>query len=186
MAQTIDTNTVELSEGMKKRRSLHRQAGVTLLEMMIYLVIAAGIIALGTGLFSMALGRSDATMEVSNATNLITSARTLRTGNGYPADMHTALLRIDGYPSNMDVRSSGAANLWGGDVTVARATDQRRFTITYTNVTQAGCYELVTKVGVSRMITTRVGSNSAAFDALEGLANNHCSDNATVSWEISG
>lgn len=187
MTQSHSNNLfMAANEAHKKRHILHPQAGVTILEMMIYLVIAAGIIALGTGMFSSALGRSDATMEVSNVTNLITSARTLRTGNGYPSDMHAALLRIDGYPSNMDVGSSGASNLWGGDVTVARSTDQRKFSVTYTDVTEAGCYEMVTKVGVSRMITTSVGSNTAAFDALEVLANDHCADGATVSWEISG
>ena len=181
-----NNGTIAVEEATQKAPMFHRQAGVTLIEMMIVLVIIAGIIGLGSSMFSSSLGRSDATQEISNVTNLITSGRTVRTGNGYPSDMHTALMRIDGYPSNMDVDTSGATNLWGGDVTVARSTDQRNFSVTYTGVSEAGCYELVTKVGVSRMITTSIGSNTAEFDALEALASEHCADDVTVGWEISG
>ncbi|MDL4860760.1 type 4 pilus major pilin [Halomonas elongata] len=171
-----------------------KQKGITLIETMIVLMIVVAIMALGAGMFGSAIGRSDATQAISNITNIITSARTLRTGTGYPDDadaFNDAMLRIEGYPSNMEVNPSGngAINLWGGEIVVSPTTSgggSRAFQVSSELVPESVCHELVTKVGQSRFMTTTVGGSDYDYDELEDAAAQCSGDENEIVWTVTG
>lgn len=164
-----------------------KQAGFTLGEMMIVVGIIGMLLALAYAIYSTVLNRVDDSAEVQNARNLLTSASTLRMTDGrYPTNFHQDLLRVDGYPTNMELTSSGVRNSWGGEVTVVRGSNPRHLQLRYPKASESGCYQLVTSVIRSRNMSVSVGNNSAKTDNADDLANlasQHCADGVTVMWE---
>lgn len=164
-----------------------RQRGFGLIEGLAY--IALGVIAVGFTalLVSKGLDASKNSREVTNANTILSRVPEMMLTSGYPSDIHSSMISKDAYPATMEVNSTNAVNVWNGDVTLARGSNKRSFTLEYTNVPQSGCYALVTGVKLGRATTVSVGSKKAASsddDVVEKLATDNCADGVSVKWEV--
>lgn len=125
-----------------------RQAGITLLEvgmaLLVTVFVIIGILALFGGIFS--------TSKVTNETNYLTSLagnveNTYGTNHNYgTSDLTAGLVSTKNAPAPMIV-GTGLVNSWGGAVTVTGA--NQFFTLQETNVPQKECIQLAQTGSVS-------------------------------------
>lgn len=129
-----------------------RQAGATLVEAVLFLVIVVVILLGGFALFSGAFSTSKIQNEMNYVQTLSGNVESLyATNHNYGAsDITASLVSTKNAPTPMIV-GTGLVNSWGGAVTVAGVTNN--FTITYNAVPQKECIQLsqasLNPVGVS-------------------------------------
>jgi type II secretory pathway pseudopilin PulG len=128
-----------------KKHYVNNEKGFSIMEILMYLTIAA--ILLG-GIFTfvkMAKSGSDLRAAKQNVAAVHENIYNLFSAQGLYTNLdNTLAIRAGVFPETM-IRGNSAVNVWNGDVTVASAGDPHRtFTITYDDVPQDEAVELAT------------------------------------------
>ena len=130
------------------------------------------------------LGSSDAAVEQSNITTIITNAKKLKGSSGYGTsgtNLVPSLIAIDGTGS-MGVSGTTLTNQWNGAVTLV--SNGMTFTITEANVPKSGCITLATKVAKDKQTSTVInGGTATTGEILASSASTSCSNDAnSIAW----
>lgn len=130
------------------------------------------------------LGSSDAAVEQSNITTIITNAKKLKGSSGYGTsgtNLVPSLIAIDGTGS-MGVSGTTLTNQWNGAVTLV--SNGMTFTLSESNVPKAACITLTTKIAKDKQTTTAINGGSATSgEILPAVATTGCSNEMnSISW----
>lgn len=160
-----------------------KQAGLGLIEILIYLAIAGSIILGVFKLASNARTSSEDGDEITTVQAVVTKVRGGFTGKpSYTGVSTSFVVHANGFPDNM-VSGTTVSNRWGGTVTVATGAPVTTFNIVYTGVPTANCIGMVNGLGAS-FNTISVGNtvvkaaNTSSTDA--AAADTACSSSSTV------
>lgn len=125
-------------------RTIRRQRGASLLEGIAYLAIASTVILGAVSLLTGAFGNAQANRANEEIISLRTAARKMYSGQTYPAVMD-ALITANAVPATLKVDASAKTitNAWGGAVSVDGVAGGGTFTISYSDVPQDVCINLV-------------------------------------------
>lgn len=124
--------------------AFRRQNGVSLLEMIAYLGVAATVIIGAVALLSNAFGGARANRAQQELASISTGVRRLFMGQAGAfgtGDLNAQLIAAKIFPSTLAVSGAAVVNAWNGNVAVTGASTV--FTISYDNVPQEVCVELL-------------------------------------------
>ena len=162
-------------EKLPQRRArvarLHRQRGASLLEAIAYLGVAAIVVLAAVSLLQNAFGSARSNQTTEEITGLRTNIRKMYAGQPYndPA-MLANLITARAIPGTLTVANGVINNTWGGIVTPA-SNAAGTFTITYTNVPQDVCMNVVSGATGWTQIADGQGNHAiAAFPAAAAAA----------------
>lgn len=146
----------------QRKRPLRK--GATLLEMSIWLLIFVGIVVAVLAIASMVLSQNTAAQETQTVTQLTTEARKLRTARGYTNTLVEDMRSMRAIPNTVMDPGTGAIlyNSWGGEITFGQLDGGANFTLTYTNIPQAECIQLVQSVRAGVLQSIAKGGNGSA------------------------
>lgn len=173
---------------MPQRRArlarLHRQRGASLLEAIAYLGVAAIVVLAAVSLLQNAFGsaRSNQTME--EITGLRTAVHKMYAGQSYnDATMVANLIAAKAIPGTLTLGANNAiTNAWGGTVTVAKV-DAANFRITYENVPQEVCMNVVSGAsGWTRIADGDDGNAITVFPVTAANAATLCKASTTIAF----
>ena len=159
-----------------------RQAGMSLMEMILVILLIAVAVVTALAIFTNAFGASKVQSETQYMQNIVSevgamygTSRDFGTG-----DITAALISTKAAPAPMIVGSS-LRNSWNGTVTVTGASDT--FAITTTNVPKKECVKLAqisinpTAVKIGSAVMTLPLQPSAVISACSGDVN-------TITWNV--
>lgn len=171
-----------------------KRKGATLLETTFVMIIIITIIGGALTLASNAMDQSTTVQETQTVNNLAGAVRKIKMANGYPADAEIGLAmhRLGFIPANV-IHTDGTdfVNSWGGSITFQRQSGGGNFSITYTNIPEKECRQLVlgVKSGLLQSVGNTTTSSGAATYNIRSLTAEQveaiCTDNsgaATVVW----
>lgn len=170
----------------KQRAGVSRQRGATLIEIILYLAVAAIIIFAVFSLFGNAFGGGKSQSETANIQGLVSGVNSLYgTQRTYPTgSLIPALIKAKAAPSSMVVQggaTNSLRNSWGGAVAVNGS--ENYYTIQTTGVPARACIELAQmSVGAVGFGINGQGLNSPA--SATDSANTCTAENNTLSWDI--
>jgi type II secretory pathway pseudopilin PulG len=123
-----------------------RQRGATLLEGIAFLGIAAFVILGAVWLLSSAFGGAQSSRALEEVVALRTGVQKVYTGQTYEADMVGSLITAKAIPGTLkqDSNSGVIQNTWAGTVAIGSDDSGASFKITYPNVPQDVCFNVVT------------------------------------------
>jgi type II secretory pathway pseudopilin PulG len=123
-----------------------RQRGATLLEGIAFLGIAAFVILGAVWLLSSAFGGAQSSRAQEEIAALRTGVQKVYTGQTYDADMVASLITAKAVPGTLkqDANSGVIKNNWAGTVAIGSDDSGASFKITYPNVPQDVCFNIVT------------------------------------------
>jgi len=127
------------------QRNRRNQAGLTLVEVLLVLAIAAVAIVGGTILFSTASTNQRITQTVGHVSTLASGIRRMYSTQAQYTGVDEAFaLQNDIVPTDMAVGTTAIRNAFGGQVGIqASGTNDLNFAITFENVPNGACVELV-------------------------------------------
>lgn len=141
-------------------KSKHR--GMTLVEGMIYLAIAAFVLVAAVGLIKKALSSSDVSKEQQALVELMTLTPQLRSTDGYGSsgtNLIPQLEIIGAIPSTMSLVGDSLYNTWGGEIAVTST--GMGYRITDQSVPQEPCVKIAKMISATNEIKTSINSGSA-------------------------
>lgn len=136
--------------------------GMTLIEGIIYLAIAAFVLVAAVGLIKKALSSSDVNKEQQALVQLLTLTPQLRSTNGYGnsgTNLVPQLETIGAIPSTMSLVGDSLYNTWGGEMTVVST--GMGYKVTDKSVPQEPCVKITKMISATNEIKTSVNSGSA-------------------------
>lgn len=170
----------------QRRAGMSRQRGATLIEIILYLAVAAIIIFAIFSLFGNAFGGGKSQSESANIQGLVSGVNSIYgTQRTYPTgSLIPALITTKAAPSAMIVQGGATDSLrnsWGAGVTVVGF--ESYYQIKDTGVPARACIELAQmSLGAVGFGINGAGMNSPA-SALD--ATNACkAENNTLSWDV--
>jgi len=166
------------------RAKLSRQAGASLLEAIAFLGVAATIIVGAVALLSTAFSSARSNRSQEEVVAISTGVKRLfmsQAGAYGTGDLNEALIRAKIFPSTLAVSGTTVSNAWNGAVAVTGNT--ATFDISYANVPQDVCVELVATSGQWIGVSVNGGAAmtppialAAASEACSGATTN------TILW----
>lgn len=145
--------------------------GMTLLEMLVVVAIIGVIIALASG----RVGGFNNAQKISNhivqTSSLIANTKQLRGTTGYGAsgaDLVPTLIKSGLVPSGMQVSGSTIKSVFGGTVTVASTGNG--YTVTDPTIPQDACIQILPKISMSGVVSTKVGTSTAITGEVDSAA----------------
>lgn len=154
------------------------------------------IIALGATLFlivvavvvgSKVFSSTTTVSEIQNLNTIVSNVRNLYANQPNYNGLTTAVaIQAGVFPSNM-VQGNTAVNKWGGQVTLAQNTSNpNAFDLTYTNVPQDQCIQLVNNTQASNLVSVAVNGTTLNPPLNPGQIANACNNptNNTITWTI--
>ncbi len=173
---------------MKQMKFGMNQAGVTLIELIVGLVVVALIVAGALALFGTAQSSQASTQMVQDLTSLRASTKSLFLGQGNYGTAGTNLNQLlntsKRVPTTIMVDASTTPptlrHALNGNVTVAVGATNTQYTVTLTNIPPDVCVPLVT--GARDWVSVQVGANAArtAFPIPTADAANECGSAAST------
>lgn len=170
-----------------KLKHIGRQAGMTLMELIVALAIIAAVIVGALSLFGNAQSSQNSTQMLKDLTAVRSATQTVFMGQGGygTASLNSTLITANKIPTTMSVSGSTINTANGGTLTITGNT--QNFTMALTNVPADECTSLLTnsstgwssvKVGTSAAITTFPVSPAVATAAAQ------CGGTApfTITW----
>ncbi|MCZ7860812.1 type 4 pilus major pilin [Agrobacterium salinitolerans] len=173
-------------------RKLHktRKRGATLMEMVAWLALAAMIIAGALVLWNVANSSRQTTTALTQLNQIQTAVRTLYSGQSSYVGLSTAVLVNSKALQQSMISGTAIRHAYNGAVTVAPATTtgggaNSGFTISFANIPQDACQQMLTKdLGrglYEAGVGTMVGQPNLPFTLV--LATGQCSGPYnTVKW----
>lgn len=166
-----------------------RQAGMTLIEMIIAIVIGLVLLAAAVGMIASSMSKSDISADANGITGLITNAKTLRANGNYGAsgtNLNGALIALKGVPSTLSVSGTNITNNWGGAVNVVST--GVGYTVSTSDIPSDACIEQAMKLSRT-MLTTAINGGTAItgqVSAAQATAGCNASGNANdITWTTS-
>lgn len=176
---------------MPQRRArlarLHRQRGASLLEAIAYLGVAAIVVLAAISLLQGAFGGARSNQFMEEITGLRTAVHKMYAGQSYDdASMVTNLVAAKAIPGTLTIGNGNAiTNAWGGKVTVAKV-DAASFRITYENVPQDVCMNVVTGAsGWTKIADGADGNAITVFPVTASSAATLCKASTTIAFTSS-
>jgi len=164
-----------MSNNMNKFARATRQAGFSLIEIIVVLAIGALIVAGALSLYSSASSSQSSSQLYSDLSAIRASVKTLySTQGGYgTASLNSILINAKKVPTTMSVSGTTINHALNGTVTVTGATGN--FTMTVTEIPTDVCIGLLSAASVFTSI--QVGTNSArtSFPISPTNASSDCS-----------
>lgn len=162
-----------------------KQAGFSLIEIMVVLVIAGLILAGVAWAINKSFNSNDIKDTNTALTSVMSSIPELRTTTGYGAagtNLMPALIAQNSIPSVWPVISGVPQNAWNGTVAVTSGVSFAN--IVLTQVPQEACNKLTTKISSgSNFRTTQINSNTAITGPVTAtVAASQCTDSNTITW----
>ncbi|MDO7931593.1 type 4 pilus major pilin [Xanthomonas euvesicatoria pv. eucalypti] len=175
---------------MKRIRSFaspRSQAGVSLVELVIGMVILGAIVIAILGVARGARGSSKVQTEGQNYNALIECTRNMKSAGTYGAsgtNLMPAAINRQCVPTTMPVTGTTAANQFGGAVTLVST--GTGFTLTTAAIPQEVCSGLATDLSQSGAYSTKINSGTAITGPVSvASADAGCNATAnTVAWTI--
>ena len=174
-------------EKLPQRRArvarLHRQRGASLLEAIAYLGVAAIVVLAAVSLLQNAFGSARSNQTTEELTGLRTNVRKMYAGQPYnDASMLANMIAAKAIPGTLTVNGNTINNTWGGTVTPSSG-NAGTFTITYTNMPQDVCMNVVSGATGWTKIDDGAGNNSiTAFPAAAASAATLCKASTTLAF----
>jgi len=156
---------------------LHRQRGASLLEAIAYLGVAALVVLAAVSLLQNAFGSARSNQTTEEITGLRTNIHKMYAGQPYnDTAMLANLITAKAIPGTLTVSGGNTINnTWGGTVTPASAV-AGTFTITYTQMPQDVCMNVVSgATGWTRIAGAADATPIAVFPAPAASAAALCS-----------
>lgn len=175
-----------------RRHAKPLRKGATLLEMSIWLLIFVGIVVSVLSVASMVLSQNTAAQETQTIAQLTTEARKLRSASGYSETIVEDMRLMRSIPNTVsDPTPDGTGkvlnNSWGGEITFTQVDNGANFAMTYTNIPQTECIQLVQSVRAG--LLQSIGKGTAASGSIVSLsptiiANQICTEESDnqVTW----
>ena len=139
--------------------------GMTLLEVLGVLVVAAIVIGAVMGLMSDTLSSSDNQKELKNLQTIATKMKAQKFQEQYTGTDYVKILtESGGLPADMIAGGNKAKNAWGGAVTIKVSSDKYSYVIESSNVPKKNCIDLVTSLRSSSMFTKINGNVTNQVD----------------------
>lgn len=138
------------------------QHGFTIVELLIVLVIGGVLVFLGLSKYDTIMSSSNVTEEISNITTIAGATKSLKSTQGYGVSgtsLVTTLEKSGGLPKNVSVAAGSIANVYGGTIDIKST--GAGYEITETNVPQADCIKLSTKLSKSGFYSTQINTSAA-------------------------
>lgn len=160
-----------LSSTSEQRTSIKKQKGFTALELIIVLIVGFSIIALSASKMGQLFSSSSTNDAMNSVLGLYSSARALKTVNGYGDDGNNlieSMIETDTIPKTLgiDKTNKTAKNEWAGDISVEVTNSGAGFIITYPNVPKDACIKLGQQLSVSgNFDSIGVGSGEITSDS---------------------
>lgn len=158
----------------------NKQAGMSLMELMMYIGIASVILLTVVGGYNAVKTSSENSSEIKNIQSIIAKVRSMFAGkNNYTGVSATMLKNAGGIPTAM-VSGTNVVHSWSDTaITIAAATPPTSFNLTYPAVPTANCIELAQTLAGS---VTNINIGGTALGTTVGTndANTLCSVGATA------
>ena len=164
----------------------YRQRGASLLEGIAYLGIAAIVVIGAVSLMRNAFSGAQTNSLLENIVGIRTNVRKLNMGQGgYAGATNLNLYSARAFPDSIvitDTTTGAAANTWGGTITVAPTATNAQFTITYTQIPQDVCINILS--GATGWASIKVGTSTAitSFPISPSTASTNCGSSNTIVW----
>lgn len=185
--KTLSAMPENPQQGKSHRKG--KQAGFTLIEVMIaiiiLLIILVAIMSRGDSTFSS----SDASTELGHVSSLITGTKQLKTSSGYGTsgtDLTTLLQTQGGVPADMTYSASKLYNQWNGQVNIVST--GLGFTLKFQGVPQPACITLATKSAAYAYSTTINANAAVVGEVTAATAGAQCNSALanTLTWTVNG
>ncbi|EEV8848763.1 type 4 pilus major pilin [Escherichia coli] len=139
--------------------------GMTLLEVLGVLVVAAIVIGAVMGLMSDTLSSSDNQKELKNLQTIATKMKAQKFQGQYTGkDYIKILTESGGLPADMIAGNNKAKNAWGGEVTIKPNNNNYSYTIESKDIPKKNCIDLVTSLRSSSMFTKINSTETSKVD----------------------
>lgn len=144
--------------------SRHKQQGISLIDLVLYLAVALALIGILFGIFRQVSGASNVVKASTNFTILASKVEDYykSAATGYATLTDQVVIDANLAPGSMVDSPATLANAWGNAVTLASADittgNDNAFTVTYTAVAADDCSGFVTKVEGGAVILTVAGA----------------------------
>lgn len=138
-----------------------KQAGLTLIELSIAIIIGLVVLAVAVGAISSTMSKSDINSDAQGLTGLVANAKTLRTNGSYGAastNLVPSMIALKAVPATVTVNGSALANQWGGAITIVSTGNG--YTVTTSGIPADACIEHAIKLSKS-MLSTSINSGTA-------------------------
>ena len=154
---------------IKRKFGLASRKGFGLIEVIIAIAISAAAAYYFLVMVPKAKESNQASKEVTYIGGLQSGIRSVFNGTPTYANLtSTVLINANVVPSSM-ISGANIINSWGATVTVGPASlggvTNNAFSITYPNVTQGACVQIVTSIGQSSDVVTINGTSVKAYGA---------------------
>lgn len=150
------------------------QAGFTLIEALVVMIVGIVILAAAAAGIGKLFRSSEISTEAENITQMSANIRNLKNGaNGYAGLKNAIAVQYKAIPATMtvsttrqgDETTSTIHNTWNGEVKIAPVgSSNQAFSITYDNVPDEACQQLVLKLRNAGWAKLRAGSNDILPD----------------------
>lgn len=163
-----------------------KQAGLTLIELIVVLIIVAVILMVAIGGISNAMGKSDVNQDQQGVAALVANTKTLRTNGSYGTsgtNLVPSLIALKGVPATVNTNGTTLTNTWGGAITIVST--GTGYTVTTSGIPQDACIEHSMKLSKSMLTTAINGGTAIAGGVTAAQATTDCSNagNAnSVAW----
>lgn len=170
------------SSGVQYR--IGRQRGASLLEGIAYLGIAAIVVLGAVSLLTNAFGSAKSNQTTEELVALRTAVRKLYAGQPYNnGNMMSSLITASAIPNTLviaDPAKGTVNNSWAGAVDIA-GVSASQFSITYNNVPQDVCMNIVSGANGWASISNAGGANAiGAFPVQASAASSVCGNSANT------
>ncbi|KAF1702978.1 type 4 pilus major pilin [Pseudoxanthomonas kaohsiungensis] len=158
-----------------------KQAGLTLIELSIGIVIGLVILAVAVGAISSTMSKSDINSDAQGLSGIIAGTKTLRTNGSYGAtgtNLVPSLIALKAVPSSVTVSGTTLQNQWGGSLTVVSTGNG--YTVTTSAIPQDACIEHAIKLSKT-MLSTSINAGAdigGAVTAAQATTGCNASGNA--------
>lgn len=178
---------------IKKINGYKKQAGTTLLEMVMVVGIIAVISIAAISYYNTVNNANKVKDEVSNVNSLSSAVRAMFNSQGsYEGLNNKIILKSSTFPDRMRVNETDFANIknsWLNNGVVVGSTNMRGtahdgFTITYSGVPQKSCFDLLTQTARHYYVKVGGGAWSEGDNRIDTMAeiDSYCAttDNNTI------